>query len=91
MAAFKNMAQAVQACTACDSCCMPQQSTVMVLLKLYCSEARRCCCCCLQVDNKSTTEVPAVEFYLHPKLQLTASTMWGKRDKSFNTTRIHQR
>jgi hypothetical protein len=49
------------------------------------------CCCCLQVDNKSTTNVPAVEFYLHQKLKLTAKTMWGNRDKHFSSTRIHQR
>lgn len=48
-------------------------------------------CCCLQVDNKSTTDVPAVEFFLHQKLTLTAKTMWGSRDKSFQSTRIHQR
>jgi hypothetical protein len=50
-----------------------------------------CCCCCLQVDNKSTTDVPAVEFYLHQKLKLTAQTMWGSKDKHFSSTRIHQR
>ncbi|WIA35279.1 hypothetical protein OEZ86_003738 [Tetradesmus obliquus] len=44
-----------------------------------------------QVDNKSTTDVPAVEFFLHQKLTLTAKTMWGSRDKSFQSTRIHHR
>jgi hypothetical protein len=73
----------------------------MLMWQAYAGTLHRCvvlsvclatfCCCGLQLDNKSTTDVLAVEFYLHQKLKLTAKTMWGSRDKHFSSTHIHQR